>query len=62
MAHYYARRSPNTDRLTMCVLVRDIRKDLHDSRRHPRKHYPVVAIGSGDSGEPVFTIMWADED
>ena len=62
MARFYANRSPNTDRLTMCVLVRDIRKDLHDSQRSPRKHYPVVAIGSGDAGEPVITIMWSDED
>lgn len=62
MAHHYARRAPNSDRIRMCVLVRDIRKDLHDSHRHPRKHYPVVAIGAGDNSEPVITIMWPDED
>ena len=28
MAHHYALRASNSDRVTMCVLVRDIRKDL----------------------------------
>ena len=62
MAHHYARRAPNSDRVRMCVLVRDIRKDLHDSQRAPRKHYPIVAIGSGDQGEPVITIMFPEDD
>jgi len=34
--------------------VRDIRKDLRDSHRPPRKHFPIVAIGAGDAGEPVL--------
>ena len=41
---------PNSDRVRMCVLVRDIRKDLRDSHRLPRKHFPIVAIGAGDRG------------
>ena len=62
MARHYARRGANSDRVTMCVLVRDIRKDLHDSHRPPRKHFPIVAIGSGDTGEPVITIMFPEDD
>ena len=62
MAHYYAVRASNSDRVRMCVLVRDIRKDLRDSNRPPRKHFPIVAIGSGDGGEPVITIMWPEDD
>ena len=62
MAHYYARRAPDRDRVTMSVLVRDIRKDLHDSNRPPRRHCPVVAIGGGDRGEAVVTIMFPEDD
>ena len=62
MAHHYARRASNTDRVTMCVLVRDIRKDLRDSSRPPRKHFPIVAIGGGDQGEPVATVMFPEDD
>ena len=51
MARHYALRASNSDRVTMCVLVRDIRKDLRDSNRPPRKHFPIVAIGAGDEGE-----------
>ncbi len=46
----------------MCVLVRDIRKDLHDSHRAPRKHFPILAIGGGDAGEPVITMMFPEDD
>ncbi len=62
MAHYYARRAPDRDRVTMSVLVRDIRKDLRDSNRPPRRHCPVVAIGAGDQDEPVVTIMFPEDD
>ena len=62
MAHYYARRASNSDRVTMSVLVRDIRKDLRDSNRPPRRHRPIVAIGAGDQGEAVITIMWPEDD
>ena len=62
MAHYYAVRASNSDRVRMCVLVRDVRKDLHDSHRPPRRHFPIVAIGSGDRGEAVITIMWPEND
>ena len=62
MAHHYARRASNTDRVRMCVLVRDIRKDLRDSNRHPRKHFPIVNLGAGDSGEPVITITFPEDD
>ena len=62
MARHYARRASDRDRVTMCVLVRDIRKDLRDSNRPPRKHFPVVAIGAGDAGEPVATIMFPEDD
>ncbi len=62
MAHYYAVRASNSDRVRMCVLVRDIRKDLRDSHRPPRKHFPIVAISGGDQGEPVITIMWPEDD
>ena len=62
MAHYYAVRASDGDRVRMCVLVRDIRKDLCDSHRPPRKHFPVVAIGGGDDGSPVITIMWPEDD
>ena len=46
----------------MCVLVRDIRKDLSDSNRAPRKHFPIVAIGAGDAGQPVITVMFPEDD
>ena len=62
MAHYYALRASNSDRVTMCVLVRDIRKDLRDSNRPPRRHYPILAIGAGDAGEPVVTVMFPEDD
>ena len=62
MAHHYALRASNSDRVTMCVLVRDIRKDLRDSTRAPRKHFPIVAIGAGDAGEPVVTVMFPEDD
>ena len=62
MARFYASRASNSDRVRMCVLVRDIRKDLHDSNRSPRKHFPIVAIGNGDDGEPVITIMFPEDD
>ena len=62
IAHYYARRASNSDRVTMSVLVRDIRKDLRDSNRPPRRHCPIVAIGAGDRDEPVITIMWPEDD
>ena len=62
MARYYARRASDRDRVIMCVLVRDIRKDLRDSDRPPRKHFPIVAIGAGDQGEAVVTVMFPDDD
>ena len=62
MARHYALRASNSDRVTMCVLVRDIRKDLRDSHRPPRKHFPVVAIGGGDQGEAVITVMFPEDD
>ena len=62
MARHCALGSSNSDRVTMCVHVRDIRKDLRDSNRPPRKHFPMVAIGSGDADEPVVTIMFSEDD
>ena len=62
MARCYALRASNTDRVTMCVLVRDIRKDLRDSNRPPRRHFPIVAIGAGDEGEAVVTILFPEDD
>ena len=62
MARHYALRASNSDRVRMCVLVRDIRKDLRDSNRPPRRHFPIVAIGAGDEGEPVITILWPEDD
>ena len=62
MARHYALRASNSDRVTMCVLVRDIRKDLRDSHRPPRRHFPIVAIGAGDQGEVIITIMWPEDD
>ena len=62
MARHYALRASNSDRVTMCMLVRDVRKDLRDSNRAPRQHFPIVAIGAGDAGEPVVTIMFPEDD
>ncbi len=62
MASHAARLNRDIDRFTMCVLVRNIRKDLHDSHSTPRKHFPIVAIGGGDAGEPVITIMFPEDD
>ena len=62
MARHHALRAPDSDRVRMCVLVRDIRKDLRDSDRPPRKHYPIVAIGAGDDGGPAITIMFQEDD
>ena len=62
MARHYALRASNRDRVRMCVLVRDIRKDLRDSNRPPRRHFPIVAIGAGDDGGPTITIMFAEDD
>ncbi len=62
MARHYALRASDSDRVRMCGLVRDIRKDLRDSHRPPRRHFPVVAIGAGDAGEPVVTVMFPEDD
>ena len=62
MAWHYALRASNSNRVRMCVLVRDIRKDLRDSNRPPRKHFPIVALTVGDAGEPVITIMFPEDD
>ena len=62
MARHYALGAPNSDRVRMCVLVRDVRKDLCDSNRPPRRHFPIVAIGPGDSSEAVITIMFPEDD
>ena len=40
MARRYALRASDSDRVRMCVLVRDVRKDLRDSHRPPRRHCP----------------------
>ena len=62
MARHYALGAAGRGRVTMCVLVRDIRKDLRDSNRPPRRHFPVVAIGAGDEGEAAITIMFPEDD
>ena len=62
MAHYYAVRASDSNRVRMCVLVRDIRKDLRDSNRPPRRHFPIVAIGADDEGGPAITIMFPEDD
>ena len=62
MARHYALRASDSDRVRMCVLVRDIRKDLRDSNRAPRKHFPIVAIGAGDGGGAAITIMFPEDD
>ncbi len=61
MARHYALGASGSDRVRMCVLVRDIRKDLRDSNRPPRRHFPIVAIGAGDEGRPAITIMFAED-
>ena len=62
MARHYALRASGSDRVRMCVLVRDVRKDLRDSNRAPRRHFPIVAIGADDEGRPAITIMFAEDD
>ena len=62
MARHYALRASDSDRVRMCVLVRDVRKDLRDSNRAPRKHFPIVAIGADDDGGPAITIMFPEDD
>ena len=62
MARHHALRADDKDRVRMCVHVRDIRKDLHDSMNPPRKHFPIVAIGAGDASEPVITVMFPEDD
>ena len=62
MARHYALRASNSGRVRMCVLVRDVRKDLRDSNRPPRRHFPIVAIGAGDRGEAAITIMFPEDD
>ena len=62
MARHYALRASDSDRVRMCVLVRDIRKDLRDSHRPPRRHFPIVAISSDDEGKPAITIMFPEDD
>ena len=62
MARHYALRASNSNRVRMCVLVRDIRKDLRDSNRPPRRHFPIVAIGADDDASPVITVMFPEDD
>ncbi len=62
MARHYALRAADSDRVRMCVPVRDIRKDLRDSNRPPRRHFPVMAIGAGDDGSPAITVMFPEDD
>ena len=62
MARHHALRASGSDRVRMCVLVRDIRKDLRDSHRPPRRHFPIVAIGAGDEGGAAITIMFGEDD
>ena len=62
MAHVHALQARDRDRFTMAVLVRDVRQDLQDSDAPPRQHSPIVAIGAGDAGEPVITIMFPEDD
>ena len=62
MARHYALKASNSDRVRMCVLVRDIRKDLRDSNRAPRKHFPIVAICAGDGGGAAITVMFPEDD
>ncbi len=62
MARYYALSASGSDRVKMSVLVHDIRKDLRDSNRPPRRHFAIVAIGADDDGGPAITIMFAEDD
>ena len=62
MARHHALANRDRDRFRMCVLVRDIRRDLRDSNRPPRKHFPIVAIGAGDDGSAVITILFPEDD
>ena len=62
MARHFALRASNSGRVRMCVLVRDIRKDLRDSNRAPRRHFPIVVIGAGDDGAPAITMMFPEDD
>lgn len=62
MAAMAARAHRDHDRIRYCVLVRAIRKDLRDSMGPPKRHFPILAIGGGDQGEPVMTIMFPEDD
>ena len=62
LAAVSARARPESDRLCYAVRVRDVRKDGTDSARAPRVHHPIMTIGGGDSGEPVVTIMFPEDD
>ena len=62
MARHYALRASGSDRVRMCVLVRDVRKGLRDSHRSPRRHFPIVAIAAGDDGGPAITITFPEDD
>ena len=62
MARYYALSASGSDRVKKSVLVHDIRKDLRDSNRPPRRHFAIVAIGADDDGGPAITIMFAEDD
>ncbi len=62
MARHHALGAPGSDRVRMCVSVRDIAEDLRDSSRPPRRHFPVVVLGPGDEGEAVATIMFPEDD
>ena len=41
---------------------RPIRAMEEAANRPPRKHFPIVAIGAGDAGEPVVTVMFPEDD
>ena len=62
VARHYSLSAPDKDRVTICVSVRDILRDLRDSNRPPRRHFPILAIGGGDDAEPVITIMFPEDD
>lgn len=58
MAYLCARRHPNTSDARLFTLIRVPRNGRgHMARRTTLK----LALGSGDAGEPVFTIMMPDE-